>query len=495
MKINAQNTRLIFGLKVRQLRTSKSLSFAELSKLTGISVSYLNEIEKGKKFPKPEKIKALAKVLDLEESELTSNKLPAKLQPISDLLASNFLQELPLDMFGIEPGKIIEIVANAPTKVGAFISAILEISRNFQLQQEHFYFAALRSYQELHNNYFEEIEANVDRFVNKHRLSHTTHIRLETLYEILESEYGFSFDNQELAKHPELKKFRSVNLPDKQKLLINQGLTETQQAFLLGKELGYIFQNLKERIFTSSFVKIKSFEEVLNNFKASYFAGALLMNREKLVDDIKLFFDQPSWNAADFLSIMDKYKATPEMFLHRLTNIIPRYFGIEQLFFLRFNQEPGKDQFWLTKELHLKRKHQPHGNGLSEHYCRRWITLWLLNDLHQIQEAGTYSQPIAGIQRSKFHGTEDEYLCFTIARPGYPTPNTNVSISIGLLIDKSLHKQIAFLDDPAIPVREVNQTCQRCSIMDCKERVAPPTIVDEYDQSRKTAAALRKLGK
>ena len=31
-----------------------------------------------------------------------------------------------------------------------------------------------------------------------------------------------------------------------------------------------------------AFIKVKSFEEVLNNFKASYFAGAVLINRKKL---------------------------------------------------------------------------------------------------------------------------------------------------------------------------------------------------------------------
>ena len=46
MSVKSPNDRILFGLKVKQLRGKKSLSFAELSKRTGISVSYLNEIEK-----------------------------------------------------------------------------------------------------------------------------------------------------------------------------------------------------------------------------------------------------------------------------------------------------------------------------------------------------------------------------------------------------------------------------------------------------------------
>ena len=56
MSVKTQNQRIIFGLKVKQLRLEKNLSFAELAEKTGMSISYLNEIEKGKKYPKEDKI-------------------------------------------------------------------------------------------------------------------------------------------------------------------------------------------------------------------------------------------------------------------------------------------------------------------------------------------------------------------------------------------------------------------------------------------------------
>ncbi|MEM6805455.1 MAG: helix-turn-helix transcriptional regulator, partial [Bacteroidota bacterium] len=43
---------LIFGFKVRYLRQKFEYSYQELSKKTGLSTSYLNDIEKGKKYPK-----------------------------------------------------------------------------------------------------------------------------------------------------------------------------------------------------------------------------------------------------------------------------------------------------------------------------------------------------------------------------------------------------------------------------------------------------------
>ena len=44
--------KLIFGLKLKQVRAYKDLSLFKLSKLTGLSKSYLNEIEKGKNIQK-----------------------------------------------------------------------------------------------------------------------------------------------------------------------------------------------------------------------------------------------------------------------------------------------------------------------------------------------------------------------------------------------------------------------------------------------------------
>ena len=45
-----------------------------------------------------------------------------------------------------------------PDKASALLHAILEIGRRYDLQEEDFLRAALRSYQEIHENYFQELE-------------------------------------------------------------------------------------------------------------------------------------------------------------------------------------------------------------------------------------------------------------------------------------------------------------------------------------------------
>lgn len=88
-------------------------------------------------------------------------------------------------------------------------------------------------------------------------------------------------DEQRLATAGPLAGLRSVYLEGKPaRLLIDPHLLPSQRAFVLARELGYRVLHLKERALTSSWIEVDSFEQVLNNFKASYFAGALLLDRE-----------------------------------------------------------------------------------------------------------------------------------------------------------------------------------------------------------------------
>ena len=495
MSTKTQNERILFGLKVKQLRQAQGLSFADLSRTSRLSVSYLNEIEKGKKYPKEDKLKSLAEALGVGHEQLASTELSKSLAPVGELLQSNFLNELPLDLFGIELSKVVEIIANAPVRVGAFISTLLELSRNYALKEENFYFGALRAYLELHNNYFEDLEEAVENFIRQYGIAPGRPINGGRLKQILEEHFGYEIVEDGLDEYPELLKLRSVYLPGNKRLLLNSKLTPNQRAFQFGKELGFNFLDIQERANTSSLLRGRAFEEVINHSKAIYFSVALHIPRAPFIKDVRAFFEKDRWDGEAFLSIMKQYDATPEMFYHRLTNILPRFFGMNKLFFLRFIHDPAQDTFEIDKELHLSRRHHPHGNGLFEHYCRRWVSLSLLKDLHQMQQEGKYVDTFVRAQRSRYIGTEDEYLCLTIARPAYPLPNRNVSVTIGLLMNDEMRQKIAFYEDPAIQFREVNKTCERCPVTDCKERAAPPTVIDKRDEWKRIQARLAELNR
>lgn len=487
------NDRLLFGLKVKQLRAKKNLSFSELSAQTGISVSYLNEIEKGKKYPKKDKVESLAMALDVSLEHLTSDEYDEHIAPVAELLKSNFLNELPLDLFGIELSKVVEIIASAPARVGAFISTLLEISRNYALREENFYFSALRSYLELHNNYFEDIEQSVLDFEKANHLPAERPLPEATLRNLLQTNYDYTIEENGLDQYPELNPLRGVFLPKSKRLLLSKDLTPIQRSFQYGKELAFEWLGMKDRAYTSSLLKTKSFEEVLNHSRAIYFSVALHMPQKSIEKDMRAFFQGTSWQPEAFVAIMRKYDATPEMFYHRLTNILPRFFGIKKLFFLRFVHDASRDQFEIDRELHLNHHHQPHGNGLEEHYCRRWVALSILHDLARKQQQTPANDLLVGAQLSSYLANQDKYLVLTLARPDYPAPRRNVSVSIGMLLNDNLKKEIKFLEDPSIEARTVHTTCERCSISDCEVRAAEPLIINKRTKLNTIEARIEAL--
>ncbi|WP_439883530.1 helix-turn-helix domain-containing protein [Pontibacter sp. MBLB2868] len=474
MKLQEDVIRMIFGLKVKQLRSDKGMSLTDLATATGISVSYLNEIEKGKKHPKPSKTAVIADALGVSYDYLVSLKLNKRLQPVGELLQSNILSELPLEHFGLDMSRVLDLFATAPTKLSAFVNTLLEIARAFDLRVEQFYFSALRSYQELHDNYFDEIELEAERFSEQFQLDAEGIPSFDNLAAILLEQFNIKTQTETFSTCPELVNLRSVFIPGQDsQLLLNPALTLQQKTFALARELGFQYLQLTERPYTSTWVKVGSFEEVLNNFKASYFAGALLLNQDRLVEDVQQFFSQPRWRPELLLQLMDKYQTSPETLLQRLTSLLPRFFGIKQLFFLRFHHTPETDSFFLTKELHLSGLHNPHASFLNEHYCRRWISLTLFDKVEREAHSG---ETLVGIQRSSYINSENEYLVLALAQPA---ENRHGTISIGLLINENLRNKVNFLNDPAILTREVNETCERCPAINCLERAAPPVILEK----------------
>lgn len=493
MKERPLDHKIFFGLKVRQLRVEQQLSFADLSKRTGLSISYLNEIEKGKKFPKTDKIQILAEHLGTSVTELTSKELRRNLAPIGELLNSNFLNELPLELFGIELIKVVEIIADAPSRVGAFIAALVGIAKNYALSADNFYFAAMRAYQELYYNYFEEIEESVDQFLKEFNFDDHKILTPNILHDILDDHFHYEIIKDGLSGYPELSHLRSVWIPSSKRLLLQKDLSDSQKAFQYGKEIGFNYLQIKDHNKAATLLNPNSFDIVLNNYKASYFSVALLVNKTSLQGKLKAFFGQKVWNGDALLKIIDSYQVSAEIFFQR-GNILPKYFGLDQLFFFRMVHDPTTDVFTMDKELHLEKQHYPHSNSLNENYCRRWVSIWLLEDLHALQLKKEVSGNIIAIQRSRYDQSEEEYLCITVARKGHQTmPGKNVSVTIGIKIDETMRKIIRFADDPSIPQKVVSVTCQRCAIADCKERVSPPTWIEEKSRRKRVRQVLQQL--
>jgi predicted transcriptional regulator len=299
------------------------------------------------------------------------------------------------------------------------------------------------------------------------------------LKEILVNFYQYNIEEFTPEQQPDLKSLRSIFNSKTSKLLINSTLSSEQKAFTYGREIGYQYLQIKNRSYISSVIEAESFEQVLNNFRASYFARAILINKNILIDRLTYFFASPKWDADMLLNIMRLFSVTPEVFMHRISNVMTSHFNIKNLFFLRFNNQVDDNLFYLTKEMHLAKLHTPHGTAMNEHYCRRWISLTILKDLEKLQKKQGYkpNELICDAQISEYIDTENNYLVISLAKPSPPGRNTNSSITLGFAIDDNLKSIVNFLSDSSLIHRKVNETCERCGLTNCEERVVEPVIL------------------
>lgn len=495
MKNQKDYIRLILGLKIKQLRLEKNLSLNELAEKSSLSISYLNEIEKGKKYPKAEKIVQLSEALGVSYDNLVSLKLSKNLTPIQDLIDSRILEMLPLDHYGIDLNKFISLMSDASYQLSALVATVIDMAKSTELSQNNFSRTALRIYKEINENYFEDIERAVLKFITEFSLNVNTPINFILLANILTENYFYTIDDQRLNDFEELKDLRAVLKPSKQpKLFLNPKLASSQKLFILGKEIAYNYMNISKRSYIHSSLKLNTFDHLLNNYNAAYFSTALIINKDFFIDDINNFFAKDNCNTDFLLHLINKYDVTPEMLLQRLANLAGTIWGLKKFFFLRFNTFAGTNKYDLTKEVRMNINQNPGGYQSNEHYCRRWLSIELLQKLkEELIGMDSHGKLIAGVLHSKFYETDDEYLTFSIAQQNILNPNTFTSVTIGFYINDQLKNVIRFWNDKNIPFRIVNDTCEMCSIPNCSQRIAEPTTLWQIQRSINIEEAIKKL--
>ncbi len=494
MTVDGENPRLILGLKLRSLRRERGMTLREVAAGAGLSVSYLSEIEKGKKYPQPEKLVRLAETFELPFDELVSLRVEESLGPLKAAVTSPFVREFPFELFGFEAGDLWRLLAGDPIKAGALAQTFLEVGRTYDVRVEHFLLAALRSYQKLRGNYFPDLEESARAFREERGWSPSAPIAPEELARYLEDTWDYRIDYERLPEDPNLRHFRSVyRRGDRPTLYVNGRLLPSQRAFVLGREIGYRHLGLVERALSSSWLKVESFEQVLNNFRASYFSGALLLDRETLARDLEAFFARPSFDGAEVLRLMALYDATPETFFTRWSQLVGELFGLDEIYYMRFTGPAGRETFWLTKVLNMSGVPVPHGTGLGEHYCRRWPAIRLLGETGERQ--GRPARPLVSVQRSHFLAADAEFLEIATRRRLALSDRVRSSVALGFRINSRLRQAVAFWADPQIPRADVNSTCERCGLApaDCADRAAPPSLHDQSAGQAQRERALERL--
>jgi Zn-dependent peptidase ImmA (M78 family) len=303
-------------------------------------------------------------------------------------------------------------------------------------------------------------------------------------------------ERKTLPKNAKLARIRSVFSPTKKTLYLNKNLSTAQQNFLIGRELGFQYLQLSERAYETIIQKAETFDKLLNNFKASYFASALLMSEQEMVHDVYAVAQLSQWDNQLIFRLLKKYDVTPEMLLQRLTNILPRHFDVKDLFFLRIIGSEDLKTFTMDKELHLSQLHSPYANHLQEHYCRRWASLRVLKKLRA--HTAPKDTILAEAQISQYWQTDKSYFILSVGKMLSPPNKKSVSVTLGLMITDKLQSLFRFLNPtqrpPAhLPMHTVHTTCERCAISDCNERAVPPVYIERQQELAIIEEEVQKL--
>ena len=446
---------------------------------------------------------ALARALDVSFDALVSLKLEQEITP-AVVPETPLLQKFPFQMFGISAKDLNELIADHPREMGTLVGVLTEFGKTYDLRAEHFYHTALRTYQILHRNFFPDLEKAVSRFRNHLGWPENHCPRFEELWSLVRERYGYR--PYDPGPDDSLETMRSVMFHRKGELYMNAALTPQQKAFVVAREIGYQELGITERAYNAPSLEVGSFEQVINNFHAAYFADSLMVPMARLRLELESLFRQDQWDPNRFAGLFKVFHITPEMLLYRLSAVLPKTMGLPNILLLKFTRArrvmainpEGQEQentegsqsgsrrrgtrrksdikVQLSKQLNMSRIPLPDGMNANEHFCRRWRPLQILDDLERQGE----SPLVIGAQRSRFTDAEDELFCISMAYPDSMNPREIAAMSIGFQMDEAFRKQVRFHGDPAIQLTLLGQTCERCplSLEECDERVAPPHIYE-----------------
>lgn len=490
---------------LKRRRKERKMSRFDVSARSGISPSFYSELEMGRKAASGDTLRRVTKALDMSLDELQSDHYDAALEALLDFQDREI---------AIKEG--IELLDNAPHLAKAIPRLLTNIARvsDRGRKKEVIYPILLRDFQEEHCNHFPQLEREAQAFLAEHPPRGISPDRHD-LQGILRYVYKYTIKpehdfHEQQYQHLPILRAMWLRQGKQQYLLLNRHLLESQKTFELAREIAYNLpflrskDTLAHRLPTSPRIEIQSYTQILNEFKASYFAGAVLMPQAPLEADLEAFFQCPTFDPERLWAMLTKYHVTPEMLLHRMTEILPgKRFGIKRLHFLRFEHqrstpqgEPDWRVFHLSKLLNLSSLPFAYGESSSEKYCRRYNAIQVLRDMRRdldtgrVTEATLYARPMIRAQRARFINEsyrDHLYLCITMARPLELQPHILSSVTIGFVVDEHLQDTVRFWNDTAhiAPLGEhvvdVGHTCQRCplSAEACTDRAAEAVIFRE----------------
>jgi transcriptional regulator with XRE-family HTH domain len=482
----------ILALKIKELRRKLKMSLKDLGKASSISVSYLNEIEKAKKYPKEDKLKLLAQALFVTPKYLTSSDKGAALRPVFQIFNKNIMERLPLNEFGINEFDLFEIISSSTEKCSYLIVILNQLVNHFSITFDNVNYLALNALQQIHLNHFSEIEKLSQIYRKIMNWGSHKGPNFNDLITLLEQKYNYTLELKSNYFEGELKDLLYLLKTNNQnRLIINSKLSQKDKTFLVAKILYYCIQKKIPPKFEMPKVNTQNHHDFFTRFKSNYFAGALIIDYEFIVSDLKIFFGDQKFDIKRLHTMMERYYCTPKVFFHRIAQIIPHHFGITQLFVLETDHHLKSGSFKTSNALNLSQTFINFTGKIGEHECRRKINITLLKNLQQVSSKFIIGAQIVSIKENKVN--KESYFILSIAFKDIFKPDLNLCITIGIEINSKTKSIISFLRDKDIIHKNIGSTCERCEILECEQRVSEAIVFKDQQQKLNQEALIADL--
>ena len=456
------------GSRIRKERRSKGLSQSDLSKSLGISPSYLNLLESGRRTITVPLLIKIGNELGLSLKDLTVESNKRMLSDVMDVLSNEMFEDL--DITNLETN---EFIGNNPNIAKALLtlndsykslrddmqnrlekmdvdSAVKE-RKSSRLPVE-----VVSDFLQDNKNYFDTLERKAEELREKIGLRFgpgigSTEIKF-TNY--LRSEY-----RNEVKIVPPEEDDKSIKRYNKKEniLYLSEMITYTARNFHLAYQIAYFDgTELIEKIIKDN--KFYS-EEVMPLLKISlmnYFAAALIMPYDDFLDSAKKY-------KYDIEILMHHYAASFEQITHRLTNLQkPGNEGVP-FHFLKTDIAGNVSKRFSLSGIHIPR----HGGS-----CPRW------NVYIAFLGPGKIHPQISRMPDGKV------YFCIArafekgIERHGMPRS----FVSIGLGCDMQYAKELTYSEGMDLQNKKletpIGVSCRICPRVNCQQRAFPPIDKD-----------------
>ncbi len=477
MGISKEYLHLVLSLKVSWLRQQGEYSLAELSKKSGLSQSYLNDIERGRKYPSPGKILELAEALNVSYDELISLKLSGKLAPLSALLNSSVMQEIPFEIFGFTRSDLINLMTGSPEKFATFTDSVMKVTQKYGVEIDEFIEAAIRSYKELHYLSFPDIDQKATDFLK----GITADLTISTLESWLSSEHRYQIHKQQLDKDTELSELPYIYFAGaKPRLYLNNKLSATEMLFTLCQIAGYEYLGLQERMASGEFSDQATFDQIRNRERSFLFAMNLIAKAYTDENHFQPFAEMTKCNFPTLEKLLNSIPMPIKASVPFLMRILHSKYGVQNMFYQHYEVPRERSEISLREELHFGESLPFSENIPNAHHCRR-----LTGVISDTDSNGVF-------RTSPLH-SDESYVVWRFSERSSVKNGIEDRILLGIKDELSTRKKLAFISDYSLSNFESHNHCESCPIANCEQRAADPTIHKKSVKRERMRKAIENL--